>query len=69
MVNAFINGFSKECKFYTNYDGSFACISNSFLDVAIIMEDNDGVTGFVSRRLSAAITRQACDGFYVLTAL
>ena len=47
LVNALIDSFSEETKFYTNYDGSFECISNSFLDVAVIMENNDGVTGLV----------------------
>jgi len=47
LVSTLIDSFSEETKFYTNYDGSFECISNSFLDVAVIMENNNGVIGLV----------------------
>tara|TARA_R110000868_G_scaffold266212_1_gene525078 strand:- start:295 stop:702 length:408 start_codon:yes stop_codon:yes gene_type:complete len=47
LISAFIDSFSEDTKYSTNYDGSFECISSSFRDIAIIMENNIGVTGFV----------------------
>lgn len=47
LINSLLDSFAEETKYFTNYDGSFECISNSFLDVAIIMENSNGVIGLV----------------------
>jgi len=46
-VHALIDSFPIDTKFYTNYDGSFECISDSFLDVAVSIENSSGVIGLI----------------------
>lgn len=47
-INELMSSFSLETKFFTTFHSdSFECISNSFLDIAVIMENSDGVIGFV----------------------
>lgn len=47
LVTAFLAVFSESSVFSTNYDGSFECISHSFLDIAILIENKSGVTGLL----------------------
>ena len=38
IVKSYVYSFPKDCVFKTNYNGGFECISNSFLDVALVVE-------------------------------
>ena len=46
MIDGLFNGFT-DSNCFTNFDGSYECISNSFLDIAIMIENDKGVTGFI----------------------
>ncbi len=47
VVNGFIKMFGKGAIFFTNVSSGFECISTSFLDVAVLVENEKGVVGFV----------------------
>lgn len=47
IVTSYVHSFPNDCVFKTNYNGGFECISNSFLDIAVVIEYDDGVLGFV----------------------
>lgn len=47
VVSGFIQMFEKGAKFFTNVSSGFECISTSFLDVAVLIENEKGVIGFV----------------------
>jgi len=47
IIASFIRMFPKDTKFFTNFDGGFECISHSYLDIAVTMENENGVVGFV----------------------
>jgi hypothetical protein len=47
IVIGFIEMFEKDEKFFSNATSGFECISTSFLDVAVLVENEKGVVGFV----------------------
>jgi hypothetical protein len=47
LVECLFDGFNKNISFYTNFNGSYECISHSFLDIIVLMENNNGVVGLV----------------------
>ncbi|MES9942045.1 MAG: hypothetical protein ABW104_12495 [Candidatus Thiodiazotropha sp. 6PLUC2] len=47
LIEGYVDSFSDDSLFYTNCKSGFECISNSFLDVAILVEGEKGVLGIV----------------------
>ncbi len=47
LVGMYVESFPSNVVFYTNYEGSYECISNSFLDIAVIIENELGLVGLI----------------------
>lgn len=47
LISSFVESFSDESRFVTNFDGSFECISHSYLDIAVVIENSKGVLGLI----------------------